>query len=231
MALVRFPEGQQRSGSTGGAVFSHNRYGAYIRARSIPVNPQTARQTAMRNYTRNLAIRWYATLTVDQRAAWDLYADDVGWQNKFGESVKLTGLNHYVRGNSVRLQAGLTIVDDGPVVFNLPEAPYVFTCSISEAAQQVSVAYANTEAWANEDDAAMLIYMGKPRGPARNFFNGPWRYVGLVEGDSVTPPTSPATPAVAWPCAKDQRVTCYARAVRADARLSLDTRSDLFCGA
>ena len=231
MALVRFPEGQQRSGSTGGAVFSHNRYGAYIRSRSTPVNPQTARQTAMRNYTRNLSIRWYAVLTAAQRDGWDLYAANVGWQNKFGESVNLTGLNHYVRGNSVRLQAGLVYIDDAPTVFNLPEAPYLFVCSISEAAQVVSVTFDPTEPWAVEDGGALAIYMGKPRGPARKFFNGPWRYIGLVEGNSITPPVSPVTPAVAWPCAELQRVTCYARAVRADARLSLDARSDLFCDA
>ena len=53
---VVLPEGQQRSGSIGGATWSHNSSGAYIRARSIPVNPNTDRQNAVRVAVRNLAI-------------------------------------------------------------------------------------------------------------------------------------------------------------------------------
>ena len=58
MALIRYAEGQQRSGSIGASVYSHNRYGAYIRARSVPVNPNTDRQVAIRNAIRALTIAW-----------------------------------------------------------------------------------------------------------------------------------------------------------------------------
>jgi hypothetical protein len=231
MALIRFPEGQQRSGSAGGTVYSHNRYGAYVRARSIPVNPQTARQTAIRTALKNLTTRWLSTLTQTQRDSWDLYASNLGWVNKFGDAINLTGQAHYLRSNSVRIQAGLGIVDDGPTVFTLPEAPYVFNVSASEAAQQVFVAFDNTEGWANEDDAALLLFQGKPRGAARNFFNGPWRYIGKVDGDSGTPPTSPTTPDTAWPFVEDHRMTVYGRVTRADGRLSEKVSDDFFCAA
>jgi hypothetical protein len=125
----------------------------------------------------------------------------------------------------------LDIVDDGPTVFTLPEAPYTFVATCSEAAQTVSLAYDNAETWANEDDAALLLFQGQPRGAARNFFNGPYRYIGKVEGDSGTPPTSPATPATAWPYVEGQRIKVYGRVTRADGRLSEQVFDDLFCVA
>lgn len=74
MTLIRFAEGQQRSGSIGATVHSHNRFGQYIRARSVPVNPNTARQVIARNAARSIMIAWQNTLTQDQRDAWNVYA-------------------------------------------------------------------------------------------------------------------------------------------------------------
>lgn len=220
MALVRFPEGQQRSGSTGGAVFSHNRFGAYIRARSVPVNPATDRQTAVRTALRNLAIYWHTVLTQAQRDAWDLYASNVAWLNAFGDECRLLGINHYIRSNSAIAQGGGDRVDDAPTIFDLAAAEWDLGASASEATQDISVSFDPNGAWMDETGGYQFCFAGSPQNPSIKFFNGPFRYLGVIAGDPVTPPTSPAALASPWPFVADQRIWVKTRVCRADGRLS-----------
>ena len=220
MALVRFAEGQQRSGSSGGTVFSHNRSGAYIRARSKPVNPNTARQVVVRNAVRALSIAWSAVLTQLQRDAWNVYAANVSWLNRLGETITLTGLNHFIRSNTPLLQNGLARIDDAPGQFNLATAELALVCSASEATQQVSVGFDAAADWANEDDAHQFVYMGLPQNESIAFFAGPYRLIGQIDGDGTTPPTSPELLAAAFPFVEGQRIWIRTRIIRADGRLS-----------
>lgn len=231
MALVVHPEGTQVSGSIGGTTYSRNRYGAYRRNRSMPVNPNTDRQVGVRTILRNLAIYWGQTLTQLQRDAWNVYAANVPWINRLGQVVYLTGEAHFIRSNSARLAAGALEVDDAPVVFDLAMAPETFTPTASEATQQISLAFDNTEPWATEDDGHLILSMGLPRDASIAFFNGPWRLAGKIDGDGTTPPTSPALIAVPWPVAEGQRLWVRARATRADGRLSQFAQANFLCSA
>lgn len=218
MALVRFPEGQQRSGSTGGAVFSHNRYGAYIRARSIPVNPNTDRQVAVRNAVRSLTIAWANTLTQGQRDAWEVYASNVNWVNKLGDAVNLTGLSHYVRSNTINVSLGFTRVDDAPIIFNLAESELALGCTASEATQTLSITFDDALPWATEVGAFQHFYLGLPQNPSIKFFGGPYRYVVSVAGE--VPAVSPKAATAPFPFAEGQRLWLRSRIQRADGRLS-----------
>jgi len=220
MALVRFAEGQQRSGSSGGTVFSRNRFGAYIRARSVPVNPNTTRQSVVRVVTRNLAIAWQTELTQAQRDVWDAVADVVDWQNALGDSVRLTGLNWFVRTNAARIQGGLDRIDDASGVLALAQAEGSLSCTASEATQIVAVSFNDSKTWCAEDDAAQLVSIGLPQSPARKFFGGPWRYAGVILGDSASPVTSPQPIPAPFPFQADQRIWVRTRICRADGRLS-----------
>lgn len=233
MALIRFPEGQQRSGSSGGTVFSHNRYGAYIRPRTVPVNPNTDRQVAVRNFVQTLTIAWADTLTQVQRNGWDLYASLVDWQNKFGDTVHLTGLNHFVRSNVCRLQIGLARRDD------MPEEPYLaapelsLTCTASEATQNATIGYDHTKSWASETGGFEAFYAGKPVGAAIKFFNGPWRLVDAQFGqDSPNgePSGSHEVP-WPWPILEGHRLWIRSRIGRSDGRLSEFARINFLCAA
>lgn len=220
MALVRLPEGQQRSGNQGGIVWSHNRFGPYIRPRSIPVNPNTQRQVDARLRVKILSVRWNNILTQIQRDAWDLYGRNVPVPGRFGTERTLTGMNMYVRSNTAVMQAGLTIVDDAPIVFTLGSPEGSLTATGSTATQQVSCAYDDGQAWVNEDGGAESFYQGRPVNAGIKFFGGPYRHIGSVLGDSTTPPTSPELLASAWPFAAGQRGWLYSRIMRADGRLS-----------
>lgn len=233
MALVVLPEGQQRSGSIGGTVWSRNSAGAYIRNRSVPVNPNTDRQVAVRNYVKNLTIRWANTLTQNQRDAWDVYAANVDWLNALGQVIHLTGLNHYVRSNVPRQQSTLAEVDDAPVIFNLAVAEQALAGSASEATQQVEVSYDDTADWCSEAGGFEAFYMGIPQNASIKFFGGPWRLMGSILGvDSPNgEPSSPDLMPQTWPFGEGNRIWIRSRIGRADGRLSEIARVNFLAAA
>lgn len=218
MALIRFGEGQQRSGSIGATVYSHNRFGAYIRARSVPVNPNTARQVAARNATRSISIAWQNTLTQDQRDAWNVYAANVSWTNKLGDTVNLTGLNHYLRSNSIRVQNGIARVDAAPVIFTLATAELALAVTASEATQDLTIDGDPGAAWIGEADAWQFYSMGIPQSGGIGFFGGPYRQIRAVPG--AGPPPFPQVIPAAFPFAEGQRLWVRSRIARGDGRLS-----------
>lgn len=218
MALVVLPGGTQISGSIGGTTYSHNRFGAYKRNRSIPVNPNTDRQVAVRNAVRSLTINWQTVLTQAQRDAWEVYAANIDWVNRLGQTVKLTGLNHYVRSNTPLVQHELTRQDTAPVIFNLASAELFLSATGSEATQVLTVAFSLIPDWATEAGAWQFFAMGLPQNGAIKFFGGPWRHMGIVHGGD--PAVTPALLNAPFPFAEGQRIWVRSRILRADGRLS-----------
>lgn len=232
MALIKFGGGVvQMSGSIAGDTFARNRYGNYSRARTKPTNPNTAGQQRARQALTQLTTRWAQTLTAAQRTAWNLYASNVAMKNRLGETINLTGFNHYIRSNSILLQTGLTIVDAGPTVFELPETDPSYAVAASEATQELTITYDDTMAWCDEDAARVFHYLGLPQNGQRNFFAGPWFYQGRTDGSAAAPPASPHVEAAHYVVSEGQHIWVYGRIVRADGRLSQPFRCDCAVGA
>lgn len=221
MALVKYGGGViQMSGSIAGNVHARNRFGNYTRPRTKPVNPNSVAQAAVRAALSFLVESWHSGLTAAQRIAWNTYAAAVAVKNRLGETVYLTGFNHYVRSNVELKRQALTVVEDGPTELALPEKDPTFAVAGDAASQNISATFDNALGWANEASGHLLVYQGQPQLATRNFFGGPWRYAGKVDGNATTPPTSPATIAAPFTLVTGQKVWCYARIVRADGRLS-----------
>lgn len=231
MALINPSMLGEVRGSIGGATFSRNRSGAYIRKRATPINPNTERQADARNRMTDLSIRWTLTLTQAQRDAWDEYAANVPSSNKLGDAINLTGQNWYVASNALRLQAGLARVDAAPIVFQRALTPEGFAPTASEATQLLSIAFDTGEDWVSQDGAAMIVFMGLPQNAGRNFFNGPYRYAGAVLGDSGAPPASPQTIAVPFPVAEGQKIWCQGLVMLADGSYSPRALGTFLCAA
>lgn len=229
MALVVLPEGQQRSGSIGGTVWSHNRSGAYVRNRSVPVNPNTDLQVAARNAVRSLAINWDTVLTQAQRNAWMLYALNVSWKNRLGQNINLTGLNHYIRCNSPRVANGIAAIADAPVIFDLCNADLGLTATASEATQDLTIDGDPAGPWIGEVDAWQFYSMGAPQNGGIHFFNGPWRHLTAVPG--AGPPPFPIVIAAVFPIAEGQRLWVRVRRARGDGRLSEFAQTNFLCAA
>ncbi len=227
MALIKFGGGiVQASGSIAGTTHARNRFGNYIRARTKPVNPRSTSQTLVRNAMAYLADRWHSALTSAERAAWDLYAANVPMKNRLGDTINLTGFNHFIRSNSTRIRCGAAVVDAGPTVFSLPEKDPTIVDTITFSGQEHSLAFDIEPDWLDEDTGFLTLSMGIPQLATRNFFNGPWRWNFKIDGDSVTPPTSPQTNAVIFTVATDQKVWITCRIGRADGRLSEPFRAE-----
>ena len=218
-------------GSLGGVTASRNRSGTYLRQRAKPVNPNTPLQNAARVRMQNLSIDWTQTLTQAERDAWDEYAANVLGLNKLGDSINYTGINWYVSSNAFALQCGISRIDAAPTTFERAQAPEGLVVTASEASQELSVTFDTLEAWVNEDDAAMGVFMGLPQNAARNFFNGPFRFAGAILGDATTPPTSPQTIAVPFPIAAGQKLFVECKVLRADGRTSERSRAVFLAGA
>lgn len=213
----------QVSGSIGGMTGSHNRGGLYFRARTIPVNTNTLQQQAVRGALANVATSWGSELTAGQRAGWNVYGDNVPIFNALGDPLFLSGVNHFVRSNVPRLQAGLPRVDDAPTVFNLGTFTQPALASLASPTTS-TLSFDNGDDWANEDDSAMLVYVSRPAEASINFFAGPYRLAGSILGDSVTPPSSPAAIITPFPFATGNQVFFRVRVTRADGRLSSNFR-------
>lgn len=217
------------SGSVGGLTASRNAGGNYFRARAVPTNPNTPAQADVRTKFGVLVNRWINALTQAQRDAWDLYADNVPLTSPLGGTRVVSGLNQYLRSNTPRRRASMLRVDAGPTVFDTGDFTEVTIPAAATGTQTIDFTFDVADAWANEDDAAMLLFSSPGQNPTINYFRGPFRFAGRILGDAVTPPTSPASIASPFTFVTGQKVFAYVVVTRADGRYSL--RQNLFMTA
>lgn len=116
MAKVVFGQGvSEMRGSNAGTTFSRNRGGAYTRNRVTPTNPKSPAQNAVRNAMTLLSTAWGSTLTQAQRDGWQALAEAFPTTDSLGAALTLTGLQLYMRQNSLLVRAGIARVDAPPV--------------------------------------------------------------------------------------------------------------------
>lgn len=105
---------QQISGSVAGNTFSHNRFGAYIRARSIPITNTSSYALAAKAFLSTASAAW-GGLTPAQQLAWRSWADNNPIIDTLGEKRILTGQMAYVQIQARVLQNGDTLLTAPPV--------------------------------------------------------------------------------------------------------------------
>jgi len=219
MAQVKYGGGVvQISGSIAGSVFARNRFGNYIRPRTKPVNPNSAGQVLIRSILAGLAQKWHQVLTPAERIAWATYAAAVAMKNRLGETIYLTGFNHYIRSNSIRQQFGYPTGDAGPTELSLPEKDPTFAVTASVATQMLSITFNASLPWYAVQYSIIAVYMGQPQLATRNFFGGPWKKAGKV----LNSDSSPLDIAAPMTLVLGQKVWVYGRISMgaADGRLS-----------
>lgn len=215
----------QGSGSVGGFTASHNRFGSYIRNRTKPVNPNSAAQSQIRSAMADLTAAWQSTLTPAQRQAWSDYGQNTPVTNRLGDSITLTGLNHYVRSNVPRTQSSVVLrrVDSAPTITGLPGVAFPTVTTLSAATQELSISWIGDDTWTEEEGSAMIISMGLPQSPTINYFGGPYKFYGIIAGAEAAPPEAPQTPTPSttpYVFVAGQKVFFRLRISRADGRLS-----------
>lgn len=198
-------------GQMGGVVFSKNRYGNYIRNNSSPVNPNTARQVAIRAAFTEVIQHWRDTLTGAQRIAWEQYAKETPSRDVFGLPIWYTGPNMYCRFNIPWIDIGETRVDAAPPTVGL--GPMLAMTLTGD-----TVAGINLTGYSPTILAADRLYGLRcvaAVSQARNFFNGPFTRFTFFAGDAALPMLL----IPAGLCAVGQRWYFQWRALIADGRV------------
>jgi hypothetical protein len=221
MALLKLgPLVSDMRGSIGGTVFARNRGGVYARARVVGINPQTARQVAVRASLGDLAQLWSTTLTDAQRAAWELYAANVLIPNSLGEPRSLTGQQMYVRSNTLLLDTGGTRVDDAPTIFTV--GPTITpTYTNTPATDVISLVDFGGYDPATADEIGVLTQMGTPQNGGVQFFKSPFRKIGGAQYAIV--PAAPVDMAAAFPFEAGQAIFIRTAVVTVDGRVGVPT--------
>lgn len=214
------------SGSIGGATLSRNRSGAYIRNRSIPVNPSSAAQVVVRGALATLVARWSSVLTPAQRTAWETWAANTPQVNALGNPINLTGQNAYVKMNALHIQTGSAVVDTAPIIFANAVLTPPTIVSATGTTDVLSIGFTNTDLWASAVGGKLLVFVGRPQNPSKVFFNGPYRLAGTING-AATPPTSPLPVTSPFDFTATQRIHVRFRSFNADARISTNWRSSI----
>lgn len=208
-------------GSIGGCTYSKNRFGAFVRNRAIPTNPQSGFQSAVRNYFAGLASDWRNTLTPTQRASWDDYAL-LTPKTKYGEQYTPLGINWFVAINSLRLLGSFAQLNTAPTTGGgtLLTAPTI----TPEAPDVLNVSFTNTDEWATAVGGHLFVFGGRAVPGSNNAYRSSFRYVDTIDG-AVVPPTSPAilTNPFTWPADATLRTFTRFIAMAPDGRLSIPT--------
>jgi len=174
------------SGSLGGITASRNRGGAYLRNRSIPVQPNTPRQQAAKTAMGELVQAWPETLTDGQRQGWRDYAAAVPRTDPLGQLVTLTGQQMYIAANAPRLSATnlgagpFARVDDAPAILDTGQPPADVTQFDVSSGTNTLVATVTIPGGASED-GQLFLYIGRPLNPGSNFFKGPYQFAAATE--------------------------------------------------
>lgn len=192
----------QLSGTLSGVVFSHNRNGAYCRARALPINPRTNNQTLIRAVFSLQSNDW--TLRSDaQRTAWRDYALTMPLVDSLGQTYFISGFNAFVRGNTFRRFNELGIKTNGPVVggqaASLTPAvdSIVLTDSASGTPDSIEIDVASLFWFGrNVDDTVLMVSLGPILNAGVFFFSTPFQKRGTILGDAASPPASVSIPSL-----------------------------------
>lgn len=136
------------SGSTGGVVYSRNRYGTYMRRRATPVTSTTIYAEGAKARFAAASSAW-RTLTTAQRAAWVTWAQTNPVVDSLGQQQVLTGQAAYVGINGRILLDGGAQVGVPPIAAT-PNALTTVSLTADIGAGDVAVTFAPTPLGAGE---------------------------------------------------------------------------------
>lgn len=179
MAIIKYgPLASEVRGSIGGVTFTAGRFGKVVRARSSPVHSPTNLRTYWKGLLSYDIAHWTNTLSEQQRTDWRNLAAATWFTNSLGEDYHPTGLNLYVRSNSLLIATGQARQDDAP-------------------GSAVGDHYAITYSWIDDDglyaemvDAPALahkvaFFIGLPWATPIIYYTGPWQFSVSMDSASL----------------------------------------------
>ena len=172
-------------GSIGGATYGMSRSGATVRVRNRPVRRARSPQSRVRSILSRCSRAW-ADLTTVQRAAYVVWSNDHPVQNKFGDSVILSGINMFAKLNCIAMRAG--ILADPIATAPVAELPAeidscVYTVGIVPGDFDLDWTFLGTE---DAGDFVEYALSGPHLSPAKEPCNQAYSESVFLAGDTAT---------------------------------------------
>lgn len=155
MAGVRSPIINDAAGSIGGAAFQRGASGLILRAKRRPANPQTPRQIAQRAETAFLASQW-PSLEESDRLSWNALAEDKTGRTRFGDRLKYSGMNLFMKANANARLVGATTVINSPVNVEAVVPPTISGALANETDMTLTLSSALPTGW------RLAVFASKP---------------------------------------------------------------------
>jgi len=214
MALIKYgPAIADARGSVGGTVFSRNSAGAYMKQRTVPTYPASAKQIARAALMSTLIDDWKNSLTTAQRAAWNALAAGTKIPNKLGEQMSPSGANLFVRSNVLLDLSSQAHITAPPVTATAPAPTLTLAWTTAVGVQVTAIGN-----WDNSPSGKLLIQRSYARPLSRNYYKGPYENIGIHDfGDYAGLPVLIASSAQ---LTATSRFFCRIRAVHADGMIS-----------
>jgi hypothetical protein len=175
MKIQNYPS----SGSYQNLTFSRNRFGQYVRGRSIPVNPNSTFQVAVRTRMAINSAAWKA-LTSTQRNGWADLGAQITRTDSLGQSYTLNGFEAYCSVNNNLAAAGDALVSSAPL-YSVPTALASITPTLTSAS--FSLAYTVTPLPA----ATRIFWYCGPQRTAGRSFEGDMRLITVTAAAAASP--------------------------------------------
>ena len=185
MALIRGAfGGAQIKGSIASVTFQGGPAGTIARTRTVPVNPNTPLQVAIRAVLGGLSNEWSNTLNNVERAAWNEYAEMTPLPNRFGELVNKGGRQMFFRTNVIWVKAGLPTITMAPLTPGLaPPIAAILSMNTTDGLELIATGPVVPAG------SIVFIRTGRAVGLARNFYKAPFSETAVVNDSSVFPIT------------------------------------------
>jgi hypothetical protein len=158
-----------QSGSVGARTSSRNSSGQYVRQRANPTQPRTVAQVAARARLTSQSAAWRG-LTSGQLAAWNAFGQSFTIVNSLGTAIHLTGLQCFVKVNSVNLL-------NGDATVSTPPALPVFVACTATGLTAVSATPLIQLAGATPAAGTKFMIFGSPQLSAGVTFNGKYAFL------------------------------------------------------
>jgi len=209
------------SGSCGDVTASRNAHGSFLRSRTTPTNPATARQNTVRTQFRNMRGTYAGRTTAAQKDAWETYARSVPVRGRLGDRIYITGWNWFIRINQPRLTSGLPFILSPPTDLSAAwTSPCQFKFTRSPAL--VSISRPVNDDWWPEAGAIYYHAVTTDYPPSVRRFQPPWLFLGIktATGPAVVTFALPTTPTTG------NRIFTRYRLQRLDGRITPWYRAD-----
>lgn len=170
------------SGSIASTTYSRNRYGAYIRNRAIPVNPNTAVQTSVRSRFGAQSAAWRA-LTAGQREQWNTQAPLISLVDSLGSTYTPSGAQFYSSVNLNRSICGQSALSAPPIVDTPPAI-----ASASLAVSGTTPAFDLTFSAAIAAGDFLIVQATAPSSAGRSYFGrSEYKQIAVLDSTDTSP--------------------------------------------